>query len=66
LVQGQIYERSGQQCDIRVLCLEAGDVENDLFVEKRLGTLDEWQAIVDDLRQRYPGRKVLMRMLDAL
>jgi tetratricopeptide (TPR) repeat protein len=33
---------------------------------QRLGTLDEWQAIVDDLRRRYPGRKVLMRMLDAL
>ena len=66
MVQGQIYERSGQQCDIRVLHLEAGDVENDLFVEKRLGTLDGWQAIVNDLRRRYPGRKVLMRMLEAL
>jgi uncharacterized Zn finger protein len=33
---------------------------------QRLDALDEWQAIVDDLRRRYPGRKVLMRMLDAL
>jgi hypothetical protein len=49
-----------------VLHLEAGDVENDLFVEKRLDALEEWQAILDDLRRRYPGRKVLMRMLEAL
>ena len=31
-----------------------------------LDALDEWQAIVNDLRRRYPGRKVLMRMLEAL
>ena len=33
---------------------------------ERLDALDEWQAIVDDLRRRYPGRKVLMGMLEAL
>jgi len=33
---------------------------------QRLNALDEWQAIVDDLRRRYPGRKVLIKMLDAL
>jgi uncharacterized Zn finger protein len=32
----------------------------------RLGALDEWQAAVDGLRRRYPGRKVLLEMLDAL
>jgi len=33
---------------------------------ERLDALDEWQAIVDDLRRRYPGRKVLMKMLGSL
>jgi len=36
------------------------------WAAKRLDALDEWQSIVDDLRRRYPGRKVLMRMLEAL
>ena len=25
-----------------------------------------WQAIADDLRRRYPGRKVLLEILEAL
>ena len=33
---------------------------------QRLDALDEWQAIVQDLRHRYPGRKVLMKMLEGL
>ncbi len=33
---------------------------------QKRGTLDEWQAIVDDLRRRYPGRKVLLKMLETL
>jgi tetratricopeptide (TPR) repeat protein len=33
---------------------------------QRLNTLDEWHAIVDDLRHQYPGRKVLMGMLEEL
>ena len=33
---------------------------------QRLDALDEWQAIVDDLRRRYPGRKLLLEMLEAL
>jgi tetratricopeptide (TPR) repeat protein len=35
-------------------------------LHQRLDALDEWQIIVDDLRRRYPGRKVLIKMLDAL
>ncbi len=31
-----------------------------------LDALDEWQAIVNDLRRRYPGRKLLLEMLEAL
>ena len=33
---------------------------------QRLDALDEWQAIVNDLRRRYPGRKLLPEMLGAL
>jgi tetratricopeptide (TPR) repeat protein len=33
---------------------------------QRLDALDKWQVIVDDLRRRYPGRKVLTEMLKAL
>jgi hypothetical protein len=33
---------------------------------QRVDALDEWQAIAADLRRRYPGRKVLLEMLEAL
>jgi uncharacterized Zn finger protein len=33
---------------------------------QKLDAMAEWQAIVDDQRRRYPGRRVLIKMLREL